>query len=138
MDAVVRRPELIPQGMPPMETILAEISAARSLLERHRPVIVLGHGDCKPSNVIVSGEHSENVTLIDFELGGPNYRGFDLMKIFRTAGGPSRPCMVHFLRSYLASLRRPTNKAAISKLTREVQIFEPLTWLEAAVFFLTM
>jgi thiamine kinase-like enzyme len=28
--------------------------------------------------------------LIDFELAGPNYRGFDLIKLFRTGG--ATPC----------------------------------------------
>merc|ERR1712066_1161196 len=100
MDAVVRRPELIPPGMPSIDVILSEINAARAILERHRPALVLGHGDCKPSNIIVSGENAETVTLIDFELSGPNYRGFDLMKVFRTAAGPNERCMKCFMRAY--------------------------------------
>jgi len=138
MDAVVRRPELIPPGMPTIDVILSEINSARAILERHRPAIVLGHGDCKPSNIIVSGDRSENVTLIDFELSGPNYRGFDLMKLFRTAGGPSESCMKHFLRAYAEACDGPVGDELVSDLVAEAHMFEPLTWLEASIFFLAM
>ena len=39
MDAIVRRPELIPEGMPGLDTILSEISAARPIVERQRPCV---------------------------------------------------------------------------------------------------
>lgn len=143
LDAVARRPELIPLGLPSLDILLSEISAARATLDRHTPAMVLGHGDCKPSNIIVSGEHSENVTLIDFELSGPNYRGFDLMKIFRTANGPSEVCMRHFLRVYKEALDAnpsadPVSEETVSALVSEAYMFEPLTWLEACVFFLVL
>merc|ERR1711865_747804 len=100
MEVVERKPDLLPKGMPTFLEIAAEVKATRKALEVHRPAVVLGHGDCKPSNVMVSWENEKVVKLIDFELGGPNYRGFDLMKIFRTASGPSEPCMRHFLHEY--------------------------------------
>merc|ERR550532_1223921 len=98
MEVVARKPKLMPTGLPGIEGITAEISAARAALEQHRPKVVLGHGDFKPSNVIM--QKPCIIKLIDFELGGPNYRGFDLMKVFRTATGASEACMRHFLLAY--------------------------------------
>merc|ERR1712217_660381 len=138
MDAVVRQPHLLAPGMPDIDTILSDINATRIALDQHEPVIMFGHGDCKPSNVIVSGEHHENVTLIDFELAGPNYRGFDLMKLFRTAGGPSEPCMRHFFHAYAEACGESVGPDTVSALLKEAYMFEPLTWLEASVFFLAL
>jgi len=138
MDAIVRKPELIPSGMPGIDAIVTEISEAKSILDLYKPGVVLAHGDCKPSNVIVSGENSEFVTLIDFELSGPNYRGFDLMKIFRTAGGPNENCMRHFFRAYVEECGRPADDESVGALVAEAYMFEPLTWLEASVFFLAL
>jgi thiamine kinase-like enzyme len=66
-------------------------------LDREGHALVLGHGDLKPTNVLASprpdgedqgedqggGGHSSDAVLIDFELSGINYRGFDLCKLFR-------------------------------------------------------
>merc|ERR1712232_575033 len=88
-------------------------------------------GSMNPSNVMMSSDGT--VKFIDFELGGPNYRGFDLMKLFRTSGASSERCLEHFLRVYAASVDDP-----LYPLVKEVRMFTPLTWLEAAVFFLVM
>ena len=61
--------------------------------------IVLAHGDLKPSNVLLIGEDPVDLQLIDLELSGPNYRGFDLMKLFRTS--PDNFSESHF-RNFLA------------------------------------
>merc|ERR1719210_1010819 len=92
----------------------------------------------KPSNVIVDGEHFGNVTLVDFELGGPNYRGFDLMKILRTDEKPSDNCIRHFLRAYAEAYGNVIGEATVSNLVTEVFMFEPLTWLEASIFFIVL
>ncbi|CAE8581104.1 unnamed protein product [Polarella glacialis] len=128
-------PELLPAGIPSMEVIDQEIAAAKTALERHRPKIVLGHGDFKPSNVL---EHNGEVKLIDFELGGPNYRGFDWMKLFRTAGDFSEESMRLFLRAYAESAGESCSLEDLEALLQETQVFEPLTWLEAFVFFLAL
>merc|ERR1711934_1332524 len=87
-------------------------------------------------NVILTGEQPYAVSIIDFELGGPNYRGFDLFKIFRTALPFSDKCMEHFVQTYLDSSRSAADD--VPALLAETHRFEPLTWLEAAVFFLTL
>merc|ERR1711920_595052 len=72
------------------------------------------------------------------ELSGPNYAAFDLMKVFRTAEGSSKECMAHFVRAYAASLGRPHGDNDVARMIAEIRRFEPLTWLEAAIFFLTL
>jgi len=135
MEVVAQRPELMPAGMPSISDVNAAIREARAALEDWRPKVVLGHGDFKPSNVI---RHMNTVTLIDFELGGPNYRGFDLMKVFRTALPTSEECMLRFLKTYATQVGDSDSDDGVKALVAETQMFEPLTWLEAAVFFLTL
>lgn len=136
MVVVAGAPQLLPPGMPSIEQLNVEIRAVRSTVEQHQPRLVLGHGDFKPSNVI---RHSYGVTVIDFELGGPNYRGFDLMKVFRTSSPVSSVlCMERFLQTYAVEVGESQPDGSISAMLAEARMFEPLTWLEAAVFFLTM
>merc|ERR1711862_248374 len=104
-----------------------------------------------PSKVVMRCDG--NVKFIDFELGGPNYRGYDLMKLFRTAGPFSEDCVEHFLGIYAGSVCELPSSAAtrvaeaigekqckedVADLMKEVRMFEPLTWLEAALFFIVM
>jgi hypothetical protein len=63
---------------------------ALSLLAVRAPV-VFAHGDLKPSNMMRTPDdaHPPHLLFIDLELAGPNYRGFDIMKLFRAdAGAP--------------------------------------------------
>merc|ERR1712050_705167 len=131
MDIAARRPELIPKELPDIDTIASEINAVREALEKHRPKVTFCHGSMNPHNVMMNTDGS--VKFIDFELGGPNYRGFDLMKLFRTSQTASERCMEYFLRVYAASVDDP-----VGPLVRDVRMFEPLAWLEPAVFFLAM
>ena len=77
------------------------------------------------------------VKLIDLELAGPNYRGFDLMKLFRTNPQTfSDERFTAFLSEYCrATTGLICSEAAVSEIKAETKLFEPLTWLEAAVFF---
>jgi len=142
IEAAKRRPELWPQGMPSSDEVCREIVASRQILEVEDFPVVLCHGDFKPSNVILkAGE--ESVTIIDHELAGPNYRGFDLMKVFRTDSKPCASSMKTFFATYLkttskSSSGQPSSDAQVAALVREAKMFEPLTWLEAACFFLAM
>ena len=128
----------------------------RALLASQRHQIVVGHGDLKPTNVLgitASDNPTEAVSravLIDFELGGPNYRGFDLCKLFRNDAGaidttPDGP-LRSFLREYRAAC--VSEQAAAggewaelpdeAGLAAEAAALEPMSWLEAAVFFMTV
>merc|ERR1712203_460345 len=79
--------------------------------------------------------------IIDFELAGPNYRGFDLMKVFRTSLPMSEDCMRKFFRFYAEALNKCNcnhETLDVEALFDETRTFEPLTWLEAAIFFLAL
>jgi thiamine kinase-like enzyme len=108
--------------------------------------IVFGHGDFKPSNVIVEHHHDDDdddckATFIDFEMVGCHYRAFDLAKWFRTSNHPPTPWTRRnrqaFFRQYL---RQSSGDTTISTTTThllqlESQLLLPMTWLEAAIFF---
>jgi thiamine kinase-like enzyme len=134
MEVASRKPELWPQEMPSMEVVLEEVEKTKVVVKDMQPRVVLCHGDLKPSNVIYNKSVDE-VHIIDHELAGPNYRAFDLMKLFRTAGKQSDTSMEHFLQSYCETMDA---KPDVAKIKEEARIFEPLTWLEAACFFLAL
>jgi len=131
------KPELWPAGMPSIESVMKEIRWAKEMVDKISPEIVLAHGDLKPSNVI-SDEKKNEVHIIDCELGGPNYRAYDLMKIFRTAADASETSMRYFFRKYSEEIDGSTSERSIDRLFAEAKLFEPLTWLEASCFFLAM
>ena len=122
------------------------------------PPEVLGHGDFKPSNIMVvdsdpnlssKAETESAVVLIDYELSGLGYRGFDFYKLFRTADPTiqNQDNMEAFVRSYLQHSSgtlvdgdpppsTTIDLAQIEQVLAEMKLFEPLTWLEAGIFFL--
>ncbi|KAH8094140.1 hypothetical protein JL720_4130 [Aureococcus anophagefferens] len=95
---------------------------------------VLGHGDFKPSNVLL---HDGAAVFIDFELAGPNYRGYDIFKLFRTneMAPASDAELLRFIAVYLAEGGADSGDAEAARCLAESKLFEPLTWLEAAIFF---
>lgn len=85
-----------------------------------------------------------SLKLIDLELSGFNYRGFDLMKLYRA---DRAVFSVRTLLQHHIPIDFPCNEqeesffkflyeyhAELNLL--ECRIFEPLTWLEAAIFFI--
>jgi len=136
VEAAARRPELWPEGMPGLDAISEEVSKARAAVEKSTYPIVLCHGDFKPSNVVLS--KNDDVYFIDHELSGPNYRAFDLMKVFRTAQKTSEASMDHFIRAYATSAGQVPSEAEVADILEETKLFESLTWLEAACFFLAL
>ena len=109
-----------------------EAARMRDAVEACTHADVLGHGDLKPSNVLRL--RRGGITFIDFELAGPNYRGYDIFKLFRTSKLPaaSDASLLSFVEAYLGD--GATRRAADACLL-ETKLFEPLTWLEAAIFF---
>jgi thiamine kinase-like enzyme len=136
VEAASRRPELWPEGMPELDVISKEVSKARAAIEKRNYPIVLCHGDFKPSNVIQS--KTGKVSFIDHELAGPNYRAFDLMKVFRTAQKSSDNSVEHFLRAYVTNIGQEPSDEELADIINETKLFESLTWLEAAAFFLAL
>lgn len=144
MEVASRNAKLWPDGVPPAVDISEEAKKARTALDKWNPVIVLCHGDLLPSSVILSKDGKE-VHLIDNELAGPNYRAFDIMKIFRTSEKQSEASMKHFVKTYIEKksiwrrhLALGTSSQEIAEVIEETKLFEPLTWLEAACFFLAL
>jgi len=133
-------------------------SMRRTLDMLDLPPAVLGHGDFKPSNIMVvdndpnlssKAETESAVVLIDYELSGRGHRGFDFYKLFRTADPAiqNQDNMEAFVRSYLQHSSGTTvnndkpssttiDSAQIEQVLAEMKLFEPLTWLEAGIFFL--
>jgi len=83
--------------------------------------------------------HQPEVMLIDFELSGPNYRGYDIMKLFRKLPKASQEApMRDFLGKYAQQQNIPEGKERetfVDDLLEECRRIEPLTWLEAVTFF---
>jgi len=63
------------------EILREEVRKNRAIIEEADFPISLTHGDLKPSNIMILADNS--LKLIDLELSGFNYRGFDLMKLYR-------------------------------------------------------
>jgi|Transcript_723 ethanolamine kinase len=63
------------------EILREEVRKNRSIIEEAKFPVTLTHGDLKPSNIMILEDNS--LKLIDLELSGLNYRGFDLMKLYR-------------------------------------------------------
>ena len=134
------------------DLLCREVQTMKQTLDALDLPQVLCHGDFKPSNIVVVNDDSSGcssgvgeIVLIDYELSGPGYRGFDFYKLFRTAD-PSRQNddnMAAFVRSYLESSQLADDDASstiesarVAQVLAEMKLFEPLTWLEAGIFFL--
>ena len=106
----------------------------KTTLESLQLPTVLGHGDCKPSNVIVIHGGAK---FLDLEVAGRHYRAFDLAKFFRTSQRTkfSRRNQSEFLRAYLLERGGDAKLWTPRELKLESDLLLPMTWLEAAIFF---
>lgn len=86
-----------------------EISEVRALMVGMRSGVMC-HGDLKPSNVMQEGGEGGTLKLIDFELSGGGWRGFDIYKLFRTGEKTSRT--EGNLRAFLEEVRKAEIKAS--------------------------
>jgi thiamine kinase-like enzyme len=91
----------------------------------------LGHGDFKPSNVMLlpspAGEATsipDDIRFIDFELSGLGYRGFDVAKFFRRTDRKqsNKANLDYFVQAYCSN---DFNEAKM--LTMEAELLLPLT-----------
>ena len=75
-----------------------------------------------------------DVRLIDLELAGPNYRGFDLAKLFRIDPYRfSEERFSEFLSVYCETAK--VDESLAKEIEKETKVCLPLVHLEAAVFF---
>ena len=100
---------------------------------------------------------TEEIQFIDFELSGTHYRGYDLAKFFRSTRERTTDKRVSrslyqqaFWESYYTRtlnidknghdhcITKKGLEKAVAQLEWEAQLLEPMTWLEAASFFLSM
>ncbi len=136
-----------------VQEVVQVCARERALIERAGYEVVLGHGDLKPTNVLARRSRSEidqddgysDAVLIDFELSGVNYRGFDLCKLFRNDAGAIDTSEAGPLWSFLNEYRVCCQKSngvafmpSVESLAAEAAALEPATWLEASVFFMTV
>lgn len=118
-----------------LQELTEEIFRVESIFQKVDIHVCFCHGDLKPSNII--HEQKGSMKLIDIDLAGPNYRGFDSMKLFRTSEKLFYDAaLLSFLDSY--HRRAELSKFTVSELFYEAQMCEVLTWLEAALFFATL
>jgi thiamine kinase-like enzyme len=151
-----------PTTLPTLALLCEEVLSVQSLVQSVNPILVFGHGDLKPRNMML---HKGRICVIDFEVSGPTYLAFDIASIFRPqvrvagsvdAGGlagataavdviPREQAMRCFLEAHLAlltdarlvELTGTSNRStALQRLFLESQLFEPLTWLESTVITL--
>ena len=104
------------------------------------------HNDCKVSNIMLVQQsrglsQEEEIRFVDWDLSGRNYRAYDLAKLFRT-NHPTKFTSQnrrYFLECYASEVNKntPANKDWLhpDQLEKQTQILLPMTWLEAAIFF---
>ena len=101
-----------------------------------------GHGDCKPSNLLIGYSDSQTspcIRFLDLELAGTHYVAFDLAKLWRSSEPLTEKAAERqeaFLETYAACCIND-NMSAL-KIQEQINQLLPLTWLEAAAFFVAM
>mmetsp|Transcript_1777 Transcript_1777/g.5660 ORF Transcript_1777/g.5660 Transcript_1777/m.5660 type:complete len:310 (-) Transcript_1777:3528-4457(-) len=128
LNCMKMRKPLLPHGIT-VAKIERELYFLRGKVEAENFDVAFCHGDCKPSNLLVDLE--SRLWLIDLELAGPNYRGLDLIKLFRTQSNRfSEGDLKMFLSNYCAK-----DEFLAVKLEHECRICEILSWLEVVHVF---
>jgi len=145
IDHIRLKPELLPDGFS-IKMLEEAYDDAKMVLKDVPLRLVTGHGDFKPSNVMLNDSDEESdVKFIDFELAGKNYRGFDIFKLFRrgqpSGGGNAKKMSHENLEKFVATYReqimdQDSSADPYEHMLEEAYLFESLTWLEAAIFFL--
>ena len=107
------------------------------------------HNDCKVSNIMLMEQslglsQETMICFVDWDLTGRNYRAYDLAKLFRTNHPTEFTCQNrrYFLETYASEVNKATrmNEPRLHPdlLEQQMQVLVPMTWLEAAIFFVCM
>lgn len=129
-------------------------SQKAKILGGNATIVDVGHGDFKPSNILLLhpttqqsnliDEMTLNIRFVDWDLVGRNYLAYDLAKLFRTdRPTPHTKSNRHyFLNAYASesNLLVGANSAIFNydELERQTDLLLPMAWLEAAIFFVCM
>ncbi|XP_023590279.1 choline/ethanolamine kinase isoform X1 [Trichechus manatus latirostris] len=122
--------DLPPTGLPQLNllevySLKDEMDNLRKLLDSTPSPVVFCHNDIQEGNILLLSEpeNADNLMLVDFEYSSYNYRGFDIGNHFcewvydytheewpfytaRPADYPTRGQQLHFIRHYLAEIRK--------------------------------
>ncbi|XP_037702144.1 choline/ethanolamine kinase isoform X2 [Choloepus didactylus] len=122
--------DLPPSGLPQvnlleMYGLKEEMGNLRKLLDCTPSPVVFCHNDIQEGNILLLSEagSADSLMLVDFEYSGYNYRGFDIGNHFcewvydytheewpfykaQPADYPSRGQQLHFIRHYLAEVKK--------------------------------
>lgn len=120
-----------------------QIHFQQQKLDQLKLPTVLGHGDFKPSNIIMI-ENTNEAKLVDWETCGCHYRAYDLSKLFRsittgTEGKGNSQVVTNqrlFLKQYCQYIANDNaSQCGPEQVLLESKLLLPMTWLEAAMFF---
>lgn len=128
-----------------------EAAWAEGIATRMGLPLVFCHGDLKPDNILrvkdtAGTDGPPDIRFIDLELAGPNPRGFDIAKLFRTGADCPQLASTSLnfdegrelertLRAFAGHYCAHLGNIDPDCLVLEVEALLPLTWLEACVFF---
>nr|XP_010600627.1 choline/ethanolamine kinase isoform X2 [Loxodonta africana]XP_023398079.1 choline/ethanolamine kinase isoform X2 [Loxodonta africana] len=122
--------DLPPTGLPQMNllevySLKDEMGNLRKLLASTPSPVVFCHNDIQEGNILLlsAPENADSLMLVDFEYSSYNYRGFDIGNHFcewvydytheewpfykaRPADYPTREQQLHFIRHYLAEVKK--------------------------------
>lgn len=70
-----------------VENCFSYLKVVKERLKALGSPVVFAHNDLLCGNILVSSEDRNEITLVDFEYGGYNYRGFDIGNYFCEAMG---------------------------------------------------
>jgi thiamine kinase-like enzyme len=116
----------------------------------HRRDSLEGHHGYNRKNPDESKVNKAPFRFIDLELAGRHYRSYDLAKLFRTnkATLHTKRNQHTLLLAYAEACKRDGTESSLAgehggpscvhELERQIRLVAPMTWLEAAIFFLCM
>mmetsp|Transcript_8475 Transcript_8475/g.20386 ORF Transcript_8475/g.20386 Transcript_8475/m.20386 type:complete len:192 (+) Transcript_8475:591-1166(+) len=125
------------------QTYSTQLRHQKLVLEALHLPLVLGHGDFKPSNVIILGDSGE-ARLIDWETCGCHYRAYDLAKFFRAVEPHTNEEHQLLSRNRFTFIKNYCDNVGATRgastddptwVSLESKLLLPMTWLEAALFF---
>ncbi|XP_077025423.1 choline/ethanolamine kinase isoform X2 [Tamandua tetradactyla] len=151
--------DLPPSGLPQvnlleMYSLKEEMGNLRKLLDSTSSPVVFCHNDIQEGNILLLSErgNADSLMLVDFEYSGYNYRGFDIGNHFcewvydytheewpfykaRPADYPTRGQQLHFIRHYLAEVKKSEPPSQEEQRKLEEDLLAEANWYALASHF---